>query len=250
MSNDLATHTYFSHTDSQGRDPWNRMCQEGPYCYNTWKGENIAGGYTTAQQVFDAWKNSPGHNENMLGRSYVVMGLSRVNVPGSQYSWYWTNDFGGYATGAPNPNGSSPAPTVAPTPAPTPPPAPTATPVRTASPTPAPTAAPTPTTAPASAPDSDNDGFTDSQEMFVGTDRYRRCPYTTARNDELYDAIPADFDDDGTVTGRDILSFAPVWGAGVTRPYEARHDLNMDGRVSGADMFQLGPMFGVRVCAQ
>ena len=38
---------YFSHTDSLGRDPWTRMCYFG-YCYNTWKGENIAAGYVTA----------------------------------------------------------------------------------------------------------------------------------------------------------------------------------------------------------
>jgi|FLYL01.1.fsa_nt_gi uncharacterized protein YkwD len=41
MSNDMGVNRYFSHTDSLGRDPFVRMCDFG-YCYNTWKGENLA----------------------------------------------------------------------------------------------------------------------------------------------------------------------------------------------------------------
>ena len=61
MSNDMAAKDYFSHTDSLGRDPFQRMADFG-YTYNTWKGENLAAGVETAQGAFDLFKNSPGHN--------------------------------------------------------------------------------------------------------------------------------------------------------------------------------------------
>ena len=119
MSEDMGVNEYFSHCDAYGnggqvspcpspcaapacRNPWTRMCDFG-YCYNTYKGENIAAGYTTAQSVFNGWQSSPGHNSNMLGTNFRVMGIARVYVGGSPYGYYWTNDFGGY-----NPNPSPP----------------------------------------------------------------------------------------------------------------------------------------------
>jgi len=150
MSTDLGENNYFSHTDSLGRSPWTRMCDFG-YCYNTWKGENIAAGYTTGAAVFQGWHDSPGHNANMLGANYRVMGLARVFIQGSTYGWYWTNDFGGHIA---NPVSPPPGGTQTPTPTPTPTPAPTASPTstvnhNTVSPTPVhtPTPTPTPTTA-------------------------------------------------------------------------------------------------------
>lgn len=155
MSTDMGEQDYFSHTDSLGRSPWDRMCDFG-YCYNTWKGENIAAGYTSGQAAFDAWRNSPGHNANMLSDKYLVMGIARVYTAGSTYGYYWTNDFGGYeAEPSPPPAPTaSPSPTLSappPTPSPTPSPPPTPTPAPTATPTPAVTTspAPSPTFAPA-----------------------------------------------------------------------------------------------------
>ena len=147
MSADMGQKAYFSHTDSLGRDPWTRMCDFG-YCYNTWMGENIAAGYSTAQSVFTAWQNSPGHNANMLGANYNAMGISKVCTTGSPYNCYWTNDFGGV-----NSNATPPATaTATPTPSPTRTPSPTAsrTPIRTTTLTPTTThsATPTPTATP------------------------------------------------------------------------------------------------------
>jgi uncharacterized protein YkwD len=99
MSNDVGVEAYFSHTDSLGRSPWTRMCAFD-YCDDTWMAENIAAGYSTASEVFTAWKSSPGHNANMLSSNYVAMGISRVFVSGSPYGWYWTNDFGGVQSDA------------------------------------------------------------------------------------------------------------------------------------------------------
>jgi uncharacterized protein YkwD len=56
--------------------------------------ENIAAGYGTAEQVFNGWKNSPGHNANMLNPKYTQIGIGRATVSGSTYGTYWTTDFG------------------------------------------------------------------------------------------------------------------------------------------------------------
>lgn len=96
MSADLATRVKapgdFSHLDSLGRDPFVRMCVFG-YCLNTWKGENIAAGSATAAATFIQWRDSPGHNENMVRAEFKTIGIGRAQ--GGYYGWYWTTDFGG-----------------------------------------------------------------------------------------------------------------------------------------------------------
>jgi uncharacterized protein YkwD len=98
---DMAKYGFFNHyTESSdwfkaGAAPWDRMAASG-YNFNTYKGENIAAGQTSARQVFEAWKNSPSHNENMVDPNYKVVGLSLLYASGSAYKYYWTTDFGGY----------------------------------------------------------------------------------------------------------------------------------------------------------
>lgn len=191
MSTDMGQNAYFSHTDSLGRNPWVRMADFG-YGYSTSKGENIAAGYTSAQSVFNGWKNSPGHNTNMLNSSFKVMGIARVYTAGSPYGYYWTNDFGGYvppgppqSTPTPTPSPSptpTPVPTASPTPVPTPIPTPTPTPFPTPvpTPTPSPVATPvppsvTPSPAPSAPPDDDGDGFSNATEQHVGTNLSAAC---------------------------------------------------------------------------
>ncbi len=159
MSQDLGAHAYFSHTDSQGRDPFTRMSAFG-YGFNTWKGENLAAGAESAQGAFDLWKNSPGHNANMLNGNFTAIGIGRAFTPGSPYGWYWTTDFGGIVDGSappPPPPPPAPAPPPAPTPKPVPvtpvPATPAPTPEPTAPPTPEPTPEPTPVPTPAPVPD-------------------------------------------------------------------------------------------------
>ncbi len=94
MSSDLAARNYFSHTDRAGRSPFSRMKAFG-YDYNTYSGENLAAGNASAQATFIQWKNSPGHNANMLDANYKVVGIARVYDATSTYGWYWTTDFGG-----------------------------------------------------------------------------------------------------------------------------------------------------------
>lgn len=90
---DMAQRGYFSHTSKDGRSPWDRIRAAGYTCGTM--GENIAAGQRTAQQVFDGWKKSPGHNKNMLNRNFKSIGIGLVQMPGSKYGYYWTTDFGG-----------------------------------------------------------------------------------------------------------------------------------------------------------
>ena len=93
MTEDLATNSYFAHTDSLGRSAYQRAIDCG---YPTGAGENLAAGgaWSTAQAAFTAWQNSPGHNSNMLGQYYRQIGISRYFRSGSQYGWYWATTFG------------------------------------------------------------------------------------------------------------------------------------------------------------
>jgi uncharacterized protein YkwD/chitodextrinase len=121
MSNDMATKNYVNHTDSLGRSTGARLAAF-QYPYGTW-GENILGGYTTAQNAFDGWLNACdpdatghctyAHRQNMLNGDFRVIGIGRAFGAASNYGWYWTTDFGGVVdqTISP-PTGQPSAPTI------------------------------------------------------------------------------------------------------------------------------------------
>ncbi|HXG35918.1 MAG TPA: CAP domain-containing protein [Dehalococcoidia bacterium] len=102
MSQDMANLNYFSHTDSLGRNPFQRMADFG-YNYNTGTGETLAAGAEDAQTVLNLWINSPGHNAILLNANFHAIGMGRAFGPGSNYGWYWTADFGGFADAPPPP---------------------------------------------------------------------------------------------------------------------------------------------------
>lgn len=121
-SEDMAKYGFFAHDSVRssyypvGSRPWDRMAVDG-YDYNTYRGENLAVGYETAEEAFEAWRNSPSHNAAMLDGNYKVVGISRLIIPGSEWGSYWTTDFGGVvdpsarrANEAPQPKQSAPAP--------------------------------------------------------------------------------------------------------------------------------------------
>jgi len=97
-SQDMTRYSFFAHNTvassyyPAGSEPWDRMAAEGSD-YNTYKGENIAVGYTTAKEAFEAWRNSPLHNRAMLDGRYHVIGIARTIDSGSVHGWYWTTDF-------------------------------------------------------------------------------------------------------------------------------------------------------------
>ncbi len=134
-SNDLGVNAYFAHDDLFRT--WVERLRDCGHTANAWLGENIAGGTQSAQAAFDIFKNSPGHNANMLGTAYTGIGIGRAYVAGSPFGWYWTTEF--TSINDPFPSGATPTSTPTLTP--------TKTPTKTATPTPAaaqPTATPAP----------------------------------------------------------------------------------------------------------
>ena len=202
MSNDMGAKNYFSHYDSLGRSPGQRATAFG---YTGGVGENIAAGYTSAQSVFDAWKGSPGHNANMLGSSYRVIGVGRVSLPGSRYGVYWTTDFGT----TPGTN-STPVVTVTPTPAATPTPTPTPKPTpQPPTPTPTgvmPTPVPTPTPEPPTpTPAASVFGDVDCDSVVGSADAMEVLRLVALIGEQPECHAPADVDCDGDVTAVDAL---------------------------------------------
>lgn len=88
---DMGESGYFSHTDSLGRDPSARVAAFG---YSGTAGENAAAGNSTAIGTFCQWKNSAGHNANMLRPEFRVIGIGTESVQSSQYGSYWSTPFG------------------------------------------------------------------------------------------------------------------------------------------------------------
>jgi len=105
-ANDMATDNYWSdeafcsqfgmgpHCDNTPRTWTDRMNDFG-YDHNTWKAENLAVGYTTAQAVFDHWRTSSGHNNNMLSPDFTAIGMSFAYNTDSDFGYYWVQEFGG-----------------------------------------------------------------------------------------------------------------------------------------------------------
>lgn len=101
FSRDLAAKNYFpaNHVDMNGRDIPTRLtwCGVG---WQAWR-ENIYAGSPDAEVVFEAWRNSPVHNTNMLATDITLAGVARSFNAGTQYGWYWVMD---YTTPAAGPN--------------------------------------------------------------------------------------------------------------------------------------------------
>ncbi|MBI4157574.1 hypothetical protein HY502_01890 [Candidatus Woesebacteria bacterium] len=104
-ANDMAVNNYYSHTDSIGRDSVLRDSTRVPYVDvgNTWTAENLAASHLTGASVFDAWKNSSGHNATMLSSSYTRVGIGVAYNLNSQYRWYWATEFAGPAPDSSHP---------------------------------------------------------------------------------------------------------------------------------------------------
>lgn len=63
-----------------------------------WWAENLAAGYTTPDQVVQAWIESEGHRRNLLSPELKEIGVGYFNLspdPGTQtWQYYWTQSFG------------------------------------------------------------------------------------------------------------------------------------------------------------
>lgn len=92
---DMHDDNYFSHDTYDGStwvcDTWQRLSNYYPT--TGWRGENIAAGYTTPDDVMAGWMNSPGHKANILNSNYREIGVGFYSGS-SGYKRYWVQDFG------------------------------------------------------------------------------------------------------------------------------------------------------------
>nr|WP_207753399.1 SafA/ExsA family spore coat assembly protein [Sporosalibacterium faouarense] len=88
-STDMRDKNYFSHTSPTYGSPF-QMMEDFGLRFSA-AGENIAMGQRTAQEVMNAWMNSPGHRSNILSPSFSEIG---VGVSVDKYGrYYWTQMF-------------------------------------------------------------------------------------------------------------------------------------------------------------
>jgi uncharacterized protein YkwD len=83
---DMLSKGYFSHDSPDGRDAGDRI-RAFTASFKTW-GENIADGYSSAEDVFDGWINSPGHRATILQPAFKYMGIGLAGD-------VWVQDFSG-----------------------------------------------------------------------------------------------------------------------------------------------------------
>ena len=84
---DIAAAGIISHTGTDGSGHGDRIQRQGYYF--SIAGENVATGQLSWDDVFAAWKKSPGHNENLLRNDVSEFGLALVYEPTTTYSTYW-----------------------------------------------------------------------------------------------------------------------------------------------------------------
>ena len=86
-SADMRDRGFFSHTNPDGLDPFDRAAKAGLSA----RAENIAYGQPDPAAVMDAWMNSAGHRANILDCSLTRLGVGVAE--GSGGPW-WTQLFG------------------------------------------------------------------------------------------------------------------------------------------------------------
>lgn len=88
---DMASHSHFEHTGTDGSTPAQRVEKVG-YLWLT-VAENIAAGARTADEVVEGWLNSPGHCTNLMGPMYTQMGIAYAVEEKSTAGIYWAQEF-------------------------------------------------------------------------------------------------------------------------------------------------------------
>jgi uncharacterized protein YkwD len=87
-SRDLAKWDRISHYGSDGSNPWDRIKRTG---YNARvAAENVGTGQINIEEVVKGWKDSPGHNKNLLLSDAEHMGIALVQDPKTEFKTFWT----------------------------------------------------------------------------------------------------------------------------------------------------------------
>ncbi len=87
-SRDLAKWDRISHYGSDGSNPWDRVKRTG-YSAKV-AAENVGTGQITIDEVLKGWKESPGHNKNLLLGDVEHMGIALVQDPKTEFKTFWT----------------------------------------------------------------------------------------------------------------------------------------------------------------
>jgi len=83
-SRNMVERDFFSHQDSQGRSPFDRLDAAGIRFSKA--AENIASGQRDAASVLDSWLSSAGHRENLEDPDFTRHGIGR-------FANHWTHVF-------------------------------------------------------------------------------------------------------------------------------------------------------------
>ena len=87
-SRDLAKWDRISHYGSDGSNPWDRVKRAGFKARLA--AENVGTGQIDFNEVMKGWKDSPGHNKNLLLSDAEYMGVALVQEPKTEYKAFWT----------------------------------------------------------------------------------------------------------------------------------------------------------------
>jgi uncharacterized protein YkwD len=85
---DLAKWDRISHYGSDGSNPWDRVKRTGYKARLT--AENVGTGQIDFNEVMKGWKESPGHNKNLLMSDADHMGVALVQDPKTEFKSFWT----------------------------------------------------------------------------------------------------------------------------------------------------------------
>jgi len=73
---DMVTQEYFDHIGPNGQTPWAIMDKVG-YQYE-YGGENLAVGFSSAEDMVQAWLDSPSHRQNLLEQNFNDIGITAL----------------------------------------------------------------------------------------------------------------------------------------------------------------------------
>ena len=85
------TVTLFDHKRPNGTK-WSTILKENNVFYTN-AAENIASGYSTPEDVVNAWMNSEGHRASIMSVTYEKIGVSCYIDNNSEYKYYWDQLF-------------------------------------------------------------------------------------------------------------------------------------------------------------
>lgn len=71
---DMVSKNYFAHFSPGGTAPWS-FIKDNNYKF-IYAGENLARGYSNADEVITAWMNSASHKKNILSTNYTETGFA------------------------------------------------------------------------------------------------------------------------------------------------------------------------------